>query len=128
MRPEMQSIRNEISTHYKRNYVYITFHCGAKWNEISFRGWFDKKTAHPVKVNSSCFDEINVCVDVSFRMISFRVVFTWHFITRNEISKWPQLNNNRKEFHFGLYHVNSYKKLTWHRNKNISFCPKLNFM
>ena len=41
-------------------------------------------------------------------MISFRVVLTRYFITRNEISflsKWPHWNNTHNEFHFGLYHV-----------------------
>ena len=27
--------RDEISTHHKRSFVYITFHCG--WNEVKFR-------------------------------------------------------------------------------------------
>ena len=38
------------------------------------------------------FDEINASADVSIHVISFRVVFTWHFIVWNEISflsKWP---------------------------------------
>ena len=34
MRPEMKSIRNEISIHHKRIFVYITFHC--ERNEIDF--------------------------------------------------------------------------------------------
>ena len=38
MRPEMKSTRNEISTHHKRNSVYITFHCRRSENEISFSG------------------------------------------------------------------------------------------
>ena len=28
IRPEMKSTRTEISTHHKRNFAYITFHCG----------------------------------------------------------------------------------------------------
>ena len=32
--------------------------------------------------------------------------------------------NDRIEFHLGLYHVNSYKKLNRQRNENISLRPK----
>ena len=74
MRSDMKSTRNEISTHHKRNSVYITFQCGR--NEMKFR--FDggtRKTTHSVKTNRFCFDDINVCADI-FDMISFRVVFT----------------------------------------------------
>ena len=35
-----------------------------------------RKTVHSAKANHSCFDEINACADVSFRMISFWVVLT----------------------------------------------------
>ena len=35
-----------------------------------------KTTAHSVKANHFCFDEINACADVLFHMIPFRVVFT----------------------------------------------------
>ena len=34
MRPAMKSTQNEISTHHKRNPVYIAFHC--KGNEMNF--------------------------------------------------------------------------------------------
>ena len=81
----IKSTRIEISTGHKRNSVCITFHCG--WNEIKFRSrGGPRNTAHLVRPNHSCFDEINACPDVSFRMISFRVLFTWHFITQNEVS------------------------------------------
>ena len=36
MRPEMKSSRSEISTHHKRNSIYISFHCQAflfQWNK-----------------------------------------------------------------------------------------------
>ena len=126
MRPEMKSTQNELLSHHKRNYVYITFHWGR--NEMKFYfGVGLGKTVHSVKANHFCFDEINAYANVSFHMISFWVVFTWHFVTRNEISflsKWPQLNDTRNEFHFGLYHVNCYKKLTRHQNENISFSCK----
>ena len=52
--------------------------------------------------------------------ISFRVVFTWYFITRNEISflsKWPIWNPYRFEFHFASIHVNTSKELTEHRSE-----------
>ena len=100
-----------------------------KWNFDS--RVVQEKRSDSVKANHFCFDEIKAWADVFFHMISFRVVFTWSFINRNEIlflSKWSQWNNNRNEFHFGLYHVNSYKKLTRHRNENISFRPRWNLM
>ena len=56
-----------------------------KRSEVFFKDW-SKKAAHSVKANQLCFDEIKPCADVSFHMISFRVVFTCYFITRNEIS------------------------------------------
>ena len=108
--------RDEISTHHKRSFVYITFHCG--WNEVKFRfrggerarggGSGPRKTVHQVKANYFCFDELNACAVVLFHMISFRVVFTWYFIPRNEISflsKWRQWNITNNKFHFGLYQV-----------------------
>ena len=111
---------------HKRNYVYLTFHCGRNETNFFFRG-SPRWTALRIKTNLLVY----ACADVSFHMISFRVVFTWYFITRNEIlflSEWRQWNNTRSKFHFGLYHVNSYKKLTRHRNENISLCPKRNLM
>ena len=42
--------------------------------------------------------------------------------------KWPQWNNIYNEFHFGVYNVNDYKRLTEHRIKNIAFHPKWNLM
>ena len=54
--------------------------------KFCFRGG-PRKMAHSVKTIHSCFDEKkNAFADVSFSMISFWVVLTWHFITRNEIS------------------------------------------
>ena len=74
------------------NFACITFHC--VWNEMKFCfGSGPRKTAHSVRANHSYFDEINACPDAYFRVILFQIVFTWHFITRNEIlflSKWPQ--------------------------------------
>ena len=126
MRPEMKPTRIEISTYHKKNSVYITFYRGR--NEMKFVSGV-VRDKHPIKKKPVNF--VYACADVSFHMISFRVVFTWCFITRNEtsfLSKWPQWNNARNEFHFRLYHVNSYKKLTRQRNKNISFHPKWNPM
>ena len=102
---------------WRRNEKKFRFGCGAR------------KAARSVKANHFSFDEINTCANVSFHMISFRVVFTWYFIARKEIaflSKWLQWNNARSEFYFGVFRVNSYKKLTWHRNENVKFRPKWN--
>ena len=53
MRPEMKSTRNKMLTQQKRNYVYITFHCGR--NEMKFRfGGGPRQTVHSVKANHSC--------------------------------------------------------------------------
>ena len=37
MKPEMKSTHNEFSNHYKRNSVYITFHCRRNEMKIRFR-------------------------------------------------------------------------------------------
>ena len=81
-RPEIKSIWNEFLTHHKRNSVYIAFRCGRNEMKFRFRGG-PRKAAHWIKAKNSCFVEINACADVSFRMISFWVMFTWHFITQN---------------------------------------------
>ena len=73
--------QNYILTRHKRNSVYITFH-----------------RAQNVESSQFCHDEINACADVSSHITSFRVVFRWYFITRNEVSlmsKRPQWNNTR---------------------------------
>ena len=71
----LRETQNEISTHYKKNFVYITFHYGR--NEMIFRfGAGLRTTTHPVKANHPFFDEINACADVSFYMILFRVLLT----------------------------------------------------
>ena len=75
---------------------------------------------------------LNYCPPSSFvrrrgfvrSVISLQEVFVWYFIIKNEISflsKWPKWTEN-------LNHVNSYKKLTRHRNENISIRPKWNLM
>ena len=95
--------------------------------EMEFRWGDPRKTAYSVKTKHFCFDEINACADVLLYMISFPVVFTWYFITRNEIhflSKRPQWNDTRNESNFALYHVNSYKQLSRHWNESISLRPK----
>ena len=67
--------RNELSTHHKRNPLYIVLLYGR--SEIKFRfGSGPRKTAHLVKVNHFCFDEISASANVYFHMISFRVAFT----------------------------------------------------
>ena len=116
VRPEKKSTQNKISIHHQRNYVHINFYC--RRNERNF-------------VSGVAQEKISPRADVSFYMISFRVVFTWYFTIWNEISflsKWPLWNNSRNEIHFGLYHVSSYKKLTRHWNDYISFCPKWDLM
>ena len=67
----MKSTRDETSNHHKRNSVYITFHYGRNGVGVS-----PSRTVHSVKANHSCFDEINRCPDVYFRMNLFRVVLT----------------------------------------------------
>ena len=79
IRPEMKSTRTEISTHHKRNFAYITFHCGRNQIKICFEGG-------PKNDLFSKSQEINACADVSFHMIPFLEVFTWYFIARNEIN------------------------------------------
>ena len=74
MRPEIKSTRIEISTSHKRNSIYIIFYCGRNKMKIRF-GSCPRNMAHSIRTNHSCFDKINACADVSFRMISFRVVF-----------------------------------------------------
>ena len=99
----------------------ILFNCGR--NEIKFRfGGGPRNTTHSERANHSCFDEVNAYAEISFPMISFRVVFTWHFVTQNKISFlsiWPQWNNTRNKFHIVLYHVISYNKLSRDQNENI---------
>ena len=59
-----------------------------------------RKAAHSLKANHSYFDKISTCAVIFFLAISSRVVFTWHFINRNQISflpKWQEWNNNRNE-------------------------------
>ena len=95
---------------------FNSFHCDR--NEIYF--CFDLLTYY------LCFEEITASADVFFRMISFRGTYITPII-RNEIlflSKQPQGNNNRYEFHFSLFHVNSFKRFTGYRIENISFRPK----
>ena len=76
----LHETRNEIDPRRNLNApqkdpIYITFNYAR--NEIKFCfGDGPKKTAHSAKTSHSCFDEINACADVSFRMISFRLVFT----------------------------------------------------
>ena len=70
-----------------KKYVYISFHCW--WNELfSFH----------LLIYYLCFYKIFACADISFRVISFQVVPSGSFVTRNEISfppQWPQWNKPR---------------------------------
>ena len=75
-------------------------------------------------INYRCFYEIFACTYVFFAMISFQGSVYVTFITHNKIlflSKWPQWNNTN-DFNLGVFHLNSYKRLT--RHENISFTPK----
>ena len=52
-----------------------------------------RKVAHSLKANHSYFDKINARAVIFFFAISSRVVFTRHFINRNQISflsKWQE--------------------------------------
>ena len=80
MRPEIKSTRIEISTSHKRNSIYITFYCGRNEMKIRFAGC-PRNTAHSIRTDHSCFDKINAFADVSFCMISFRVMFDCNEIT-----------------------------------------------
>ena len=70
----LHETQNEICP--KRNSVYFTFRCGRIEMKFRYRG-DPKKTAHSVKTNNFCFDEINTCTDVSFHIVPFWVVFTF---------------------------------------------------
>ena len=118
MRPDMKSIEMKFQPTIKEVLFILLFIAGEmKWNFASGEGSGQdgggggsgpEKTDHPVKANYFCFDELNACAVVLFHMISFRVVFTWYFIPRNEISflsKWRQWNITNNKFHFGLYQV-----------------------
>ena len=121
-----------ISTLHNRNSVKISFYWGQ--NKIKFCfGSGPRKAAHLVKASHFRFYEINACADVPFHAVSVRVVFTWYFITLNEIF----CQNNRiriipnktsNEFHFGFYLVSSYKKFARYWNENISVGLKWNLM
>ena len=118
----MKSTGYEISTHHNGNSVYILFiACEINW--ISCRGWSEiKGLSKETKYKSFIF--VYTCADVFFHTVSCRVVFTWYFIIRNEISflsKWLQWNNTSNEFHFRWYHVNSLKKFTRHQDQKCHF-------
>ena len=110
-------------------FTLLFFVSEMKWNFVS--GAVREKWLIQLKRFILVLMKKNTFADVSFCMISFRVVLTWHFIARNEISfllKWPKWNNTHNEFHFGYYQLNSSKKLTRHRNENASFGPKRNLL
>ena len=100
---------------------YITFHRGR--NDMKFRlGGSLRKTVHSIKSNHFCFDEINARTNVFFPVISFRVVFWWHFIARNEVSflsKWPQWVSFRVVSCKQLQEVD--EKLKW----KYFICPEM---
>lgn len=53
------------------------------------------------------------------------------FNTQNEnslLSNWPQWNHTRNEFHFVVFHANTYERLTRHFVENISFHSKWNLL
>ena len=75
MRPNIKSTRNEILSHHKEILFTLSFNT----SEIKLRFHFGggpRKTGYSVRADHICFDNINACADVSFNMISFRVVLT----------------------------------------------------
>ena len=125
----LSSLRISCKRALKQILFTLLFIAG-KMKCISFQAWSEKNGPLSRPILFVC-----ACTDVSFHMVSFRVVFTLSFITRNEISflsKWTQWNNTRsegvvpcfilgcikniREQHPWLYHVKSYKKLTRYRN------------
>ena len=66
-----------------------------------------KKTAHSAKTCHSCFDEINACANVSFRMISFRLVFTWQLSLEMELHF---CQNDRREITTTVILILSYNR------------------
>ena len=66
---------NEILFCHEKITVYISFHCW--WNEVfSFH----------LLIYYHCFHKIFACANISFRVISFQVVSSGSFVTRDEIS------------------------------------------
>ena len=79
MRPEMK-----FQPNIKKMLFILLFTVGEiKWNLVS---GVVQENGPFHKVNHFCFDEMNACADVSFRIISFRIVSTWHFIIQNKTS------------------------------------------
>ena len=96
-----------------------------KW--VSFRGW--SEVNDPLSKSQSFL----LTHARMFPFIWFHFGCCLHDILSSEMKfyfcqKWPQWSKTCNEFQFGLYHVNSYKRLTRHRNENISFRPKWNIM
>ena len=98
-----------VRSHERRNELIPVWDFKPTWKQILFTWSFI----------SAAFQN-----DPIFRWtcvgITFRVVFTWYFITRNEISflsKWPIWNPYRFEFHFASIHVNTSKDLTEHQSE-----------
>ena len=119
MRPEMKSTRIEIATYHK--FCLHSSLLRAKWNEFPFGGG-PLINAPLIFSQSILFTHVQM-----FLFIWFHFGQCLHDVLSPEM-KFHFCQNDRNEFHFGLYQENGYKKLTRHRNENISFRPKWNPM
>ena len=102
MRPEMKFTRNDISFWHEKKFCSHYFSLRVKWNRKFLFESSDLSFFLSNIRRRKCF-----LSEDSFRGSVYKT-----FITRNEnsyLSKWLQWNNNRNEFHFGLFHVNSYE-------------------
>ena len=105
-------IRLRVRSHERRNELIPVWDFKPAWKQVLFTWSFI----------SAAFQSDPIfwwtCVG-----ISFRVVFTWYFITRNEmsfLSKWPIWNPYRFESYFTLIHVNTSKDLTEQRSETFN--------
>ena len=118
MGPKTKYTQNENSFPHEIKFCLYLFLLRTTWNEINI--YFD------LLIDYLCIYEVFVWPDVFFGIFSLRDRVYIICITRNEISflsKWPQWNNTRNDFHFALLHVNSFKRLT--RNRIENFAQKM---
>ena len=102
-----------------KNSVFNSFHCTEmKWNSFLFRSfdllslfWWNNSIL-------KCFlsdDFISIKWNHPKNKISMKFYFC-----QNNLKEGTTAN----EFHFSLFHVNSFQRFTGHRIENISFRPK----
>ena len=118
MGPKIKYTQNESSFPHEIKFYLYLFLLRTTWNEINI--YFD------LLIDYLCIYEVFVWPDVFFGIFSLWDRVYIICITRNEISflsKWPQWNNTRNDFHFALLHVNSLKRLT--RNRIENFAQKM---